>query len=422
MIDILHIIPHLGGGVGKALSTLITSFEGTNYTHTFLLLERPDKKQFLDIITEFGCEVHVSPNAEIVDKLIGSADIVQLEWWDHPAIFKFLCQRDLPAMRLLIWSHVSGLCPPLFPDGLVGLAHRFIFTSECSFKAESVRNLSKVDYLRLAFVSSGVGFPQRNDAKFNSTEKLSFGFMGSLNSSKIHPEFINYLSGVSVKDFQVSIWADGFYKDKLISQCDDIGKHHLIKFEGYTTDPAATLSELDVFIYLLNPSHYGTAENVLLEAMSLGVVPIVMNNLSESMVVEHGVTGLVVSNPKEFSDAVEWLLLNPDEREVLSKNASEKIANFYTPEIMCKRMSSYYDEVMLFSKIKVNFKNVLGESPYDWFMACKTNKSDELSDVVKMIKNDEVEETKGSLKHFLDYFPKDLKLKSFNESVKLASS
>ena len=31
-------------------------------------------------------------------------------------------------------------------------------------------------------------------------------------------------------------------------------------------------------LYILNRNHYGSAENILIEAMSLGVIPIVLNN------------------------------------------------------------------------------------------------------------------------------------------------
>ena len=43
-----------------------------------------------------------------------------------------------------------------------------------------------------------------------------------------------------------------------------------ISFAAQTAEPAAALSEADIFFYPLQPDHYGTAENALIEAMSLG--------------------------------------------------------------------------------------------------------------------------------------------------------
>ncbi len=409
---VLHVMPHIGGGVGKALSTLVGACTGTPFSHAFLLLEIPEKKQFFEKIKELGCEVYVTPDAETTDQLINNADIVQLEWWNHPAIFKFLCKHDLPDMRLLIWCHVSGIHTPIIPSGLVGLATRFLFTSACSLEAENLSNLDKEYRSRLGVVSSGVGFPSSCSRIFSTYSPLRFGYMGSLNFSKLHPQFINFLSAVSIDDFKVSIWGDDFYKDKLISQCEEIGKPDLTEFKGYTTDPATTLSTLDVFVYLLNPLHYGTAENVLLEAMSLGVVPIVLNNAAESAIVENGETGLVIRNPKEFAAVVEWLVHNLNDRKRMSKNAAKKIAKRYSPEIMSQTMISFYNQIIPYSKCKVDFRSVLGKDPYDWYMACQENNNDEFTVANGTANYEAFEETKGSLKHFLSYFSEDTRLKN----------
>ena len=45
-IKILHITTHMGGGVGKVISDL--AVHDTQYTHSILLLEEPEKKQFID--------------------------------------------------------------------------------------------------------------------------------------------------------------------------------------------------------------------------------------------------------------------------------------------------------------------------------------------------------------------------------------
>jgi len=67
-LKILHILPHLGGGVGKALSSLVIGATGSKIDHAFLLLEQPEKKQFLERIKELGCKVYVRPDAETADQ------------------------------------------------------------------------------------------------------------------------------------------------------------------------------------------------------------------------------------------------------------------------------------------------------------------------------------------------------------------
>ena len=47
-MKIVHVMPHMGGGVGKALSTLVEVFEVNNYSHSFIVLENLEKKQFFN--------------------------------------------------------------------------------------------------------------------------------------------------------------------------------------------------------------------------------------------------------------------------------------------------------------------------------------------------------------------------------------
>ena len=349
-------------------------------------------------------------NKKTINKLIKSADIIQLEWWNHPAIFQFLCTHNFPKIRLLVWCHVSGLYTPIIPIKLISSSSRFLFTSACSYKSDDIISLNETDKLKLGVVSSGTGFTPEKPKVFKSKVQLNYGYMGSLNTSKLHPRFIDYLSGVSISNFKVGIWGDDFYKDDMVFQCEEVGNPNLIKFNGYTTSPASTLLSLDIFIYLLNPNHYGTAENVLLEAMSLGVIPIVLNNPAEIEIVKNRETGLIVSSKNEFVEAINWLENNPDERKRISINASKIVAEKYTLETMFQSMKSFYDQNMSLPKSTVNFNNVLGSEPYEWYMACQKYIDIELDNSNKNAKNSENEETKGSLRHYLDYFPYDSRL------------
>jgi hypothetical protein len=117
VITVLHITPHLGGGVGKALSGLLvqTRVSGAPVVHLVICLEKPEKSQFIDRILDNGDEVIIAPDVSRIDELVSKADIVQVEWWNHPAIIECLCSMAPQAMRLLVWCHVSGLYNPIIP-------------------------------------------------------------------------------------------------------------------------------------------------------------------------------------------------------------------------------------------------------------------------------------------------------------------
>ena len=97
------------------------------------------------------------------------------------------------------------------------------------------------------------------------------------------------------------------------------------------TEPAAALSDADIFFYPLQPDHYGTAENVLVEAMSLGLAPVVLNNPAEMAIVRDSKTGFIAQSIEECVSLLQTLLSSPEVREKISRNAIRHVAETRTP-------------------------------------------------------------------------------------------
>ena len=85
MKKILHITAHMGGGVGRVLSRIATySNNNSCYRHKIILLERPEKINFIEECINNNVEVVVESDFNnIIDEAL-LVDIVQLEWWHHP--------------------------------------------------------------------------------------------------------------------------------------------------------------------------------------------------------------------------------------------------------------------------------------------------------------------------------------------------
>ena len=282
--------------------------------------------------------------------MLGNADIVQLEWWNHPATFNYLCRNRLPAMRLLVWCHVSGLHTPVIPRGLLAGAGRFVFTSHCSMQVSMIADLDEKERARIGVVGSGVGLSDPRVRTPCPNHSLRVGYIGSLNFSKLHPRYIDYLNAVDVPGFKVTLWGDLENQDILLDQCRRSGRLDLIECAGFASDVAVKLASLDVLAYLLNPYHYGTAENALLEAMSARVVPIVLGNPAECAIVRNGRTGFVLDSPQDFAKAITFLLYNPEERERIGRNASDWVSTNFNPEILGQGMAREYEQVLCTEK------------------------------------------------------------------------
>ena len=419
MTDILHITPHLGGGVGKAVSGLIRqSMRSNGHRHTVYALERPIKTQFNEVLEAAGCPVHYAPTMAELHSAIAAADIVQVEFWNHPAIVQALCEHPPPPMRLVVWCHVSGLYQPAIPWGLIKQAEAFLFTSPSSLELLHRHGPAPQAHV----LSSGGGMdemppPQKSD------NSLRAGYLGSLNLSKLHSDFVGYVAAVDLPDFSVRMIGDEINRPILEAQCRALGRPNLLEFLGYRNDVASELAQLDVLIYLLNPHHYGTAENTLLEAMAMGVVPIVLDNPSERHIVEHDRTGRIVRTPEDLAHDLAWLATSPADRVRLAGAAAATVRKRYTYANMATAFDQHYREIALRKKCQHAFCDVFGPTPSDWFLAFQPENSYFSLDreAVPPSATEQpnlYERTKGSVFHFLDYFPNDPRLSSWGEILR----
>ena len=71
---------------------------------------------------EHGIPVWSAPAAASLHRMMETADIVQVHFWNSPGLYELLAS-DLPAMRLLVWPHIAGEHPPqVIPPQLLEFA------------------------------------------------------------------------------------------------------------------------------------------------------------------------------------------------------------------------------------------------------------------------------------------------------------
>lgn len=418
-MNVVHLTPHLGGGVGRALVGVVRTSEH-EINHSFICLEQPDKTQFIDDIVEAGGNVFISPTEEQICKLIQNADIVQLEWWCHPATL--LCLSKLPslAMRLVIWCHTSGLYHEIIPSRLIEAAQQVLLTSPCSFQSPNIQNaLSKTD---VVYSNGGLEHWPLSQANKDQSE-LSVAYIGSLNFSKLHPDYVSFLSEVPIERFSVKVIGDIQNQAELMLQAAQNNKPALFEWIGYTENVSNELKDVNVLAYILNPNHYGTNENALLEAMAMGIVPVVLNNPAEMAIVDHGVTGLVVCDKNEFAEALIWLHQQPKQRMKMGLAASRYAKEKYTQDRMKRAFSVHYQAMLAHKKQLVSLSELFGNSPSDWFLACHENNDIYSEQGTIKLPTDQLkhyalrEKTKGSVHHFSHYFPSDALLQSWSKQL-----
>lgn len=364
-MKILHVTPHLGGGVGKAHAAIAPALAG-EVEQTFALLEDARDRRFADRIEAAGARVVAAASLDHVATLAETADIVQFEFWNHPRLLECLARCPFPVMRSVFWSHISGLSRPVIAPGLIEQAGRFVFSTEASRAARGMDRLSQGARERLAVINSGFGFAGGPGGARCGNEMPQIAYLGTVDFAKMHPGFFDAVEPLD-DDVRVSVW--GHVNPSVILRARAMRRADRIVFCGHTDDPESALSGADIFFYPLRRDHYGTAENALIEAMSLGLVPVVLDNPVEAAIVRHGKTGLVAGSIEECASLLRRLLSSPQERDRLAANAIRHVAESCSPARSAAAFVELWGGLLSEPRRLCNFRGIVGQWPADWYLS-----------------------------------------------------
>lgn len=434
MFKVLHIMPHMGPGVGKALSALsINAAKSENkYQHRVLLLEKPFNFAYITLCKENGVDVFWPQDKQELINIISDADIVQLEWWHHPLVLGFLKDLSQIPIRLTVWSHISGCNYPVIPARFIDLPEHFSFTTAYSHENPFWDEAEKQKIISESTVACGSGgYDNVSGIVPQSHSGFNIGYIGTLDFRKLHPEFVDFCAEVNLPDAKFILVGDTENKPGILKQAHEKNITNEFEFTGFTNDVKTEFARFDVFGYLLNPDHFGTTDNVLLEAMGAGMPIIILNQCGEKYVVRHMETGLIINNIKEYGQAVRYLYDNPEERKRLGENAKKTAFNEFSPQATMHKLHSQYEIVISRPKKCYQFEDVFGSEPYQWFLgglgkerlifeSCagksiinKTDLEDQINNSRDILKD----RTKSSIPHFYSYFPFDKNLEYWNKII-----
>jgi glycosyltransferase involved in cell wall biosynthesis len=402
-MNILHIAPHLGGGVGKAHAAIGAALPKQVW-RTFLLLEQPRDRQYIDAVEAQGARVIVTDGLDQVAEAAATADIVQFEFWNHPRLYECLARLPFPAMRSVFWSHISGLSAPVIQLGLMEQAGRFVFTTEASFSMRSVTMISASAAGKLAVINSGFGFAAAPGRTSRHDRRPGIAYLGTVDFAKMHPGFFGAIDALDGTDVRAAVWGDVEPSGEVVRTARAMRHPERVEFRGRTDAPAAALSAADIFFYPLQRRHYGTGENALVEAMSLGLVPVVLDNAVERSIVRHEQTGFVVRSIDECVAALRTLLTTARLMDRMSLNAARDIAEGRTPGRSAQQFMALWRSLLEEPKTAADFGPVVGGDPAAWFLAtqCLPGEAYAVSE-----RAEAGVLSKGTLAHFQSAFPGD---------------
>lgn len=428
METVLHITAHMGGGVGKILSSLAT-YKENKYKHKIVLLEKPQKNNFYDICIQHNIDICICEDVERIFELMDEADIVQIEWWHHPKMAELLSKFNGEICRLIVWSHVSGCNYPFLPFEFVKRVP-FMFTSKYSVENSMWTDEQREYAENNCNIVNSAGIIKTEKSEKKKNEFFNIGYVGTLNYSKLNPNFVEFCKAINIPNAHFIIVGDKTNEYDIREKARNVGIEEKIEFVGYTDNVEAQLSRFDVFGYILNPFHFGTTENALLESMEAGICPICLNQNTEKHIIQNGKTGILVNSIKEYGEAVRYLYNNVNEREILGYNARNYIKDNFSISQTVLKIEHVYDDLMKTEKKEYYFSNIFGQEPYEWFLSClypedkqmflnslEEHISLDLEEILKNCRYILRDKSKSSIVQFYEYYSNDRILSRWNNII-----
>jgi glycosyltransferase involved in cell wall biosynthesis len=312
-MKVLHLTVHLGGGIGKAHAALAPHLPA-DIRQRFVLLQEPIDNRHVDTIMRHGGEIVTGANIPMLRLLIADADVVQFEYWGHPALDELIAEVGIPQASVC-WLHVSGLGKPSLPLPLLDSFGRVALTSPISRPLLPPQLLHKT-----SVINSGFGVAGMRAHAHPPRPKPAIAYLGTVDFKKLHRGIFDTVDALDDDMAPVSLWG---HISPEVAACAAAMRHpERIKLRGHTLDPVSALADADIFFYPLRRDHYGTAENALIEAMSMGLVPVVLDNPAETEIVAHGKSGFVAHTIDECVSCLRRIVQAPSLREEMGAGAA----------------------------------------------------------------------------------------------------
>ncbi len=187
-MNILHITPHMGGGVGRVLMNYFAAAPRAGGKFSLHCLDYINDKARA-FMEGAGIEHHDRLGRDYgrLAALMAKADVTVVHFWNHPLLYDFILNGLWPEGRALFWSHVSGhSAPQVFTGPLLDFPDLFAFTTPHSFTAPAVRALSEGEKAaKIRLLNNCGGLDYVGPARRLHHERFRVGYVGTVDYQKM---------------------------------------------------------------------------------------------------------------------------------------------------------------------------------------------------------------------------------------------
>lgn len=415
-----HLVAHLGGGIGRALRHLICNDASTQ--HEIISIDETRDRRHVEVLNDAGAETVVFDRIADIAAHLSRYDIVQIEYWNHPRLYQVLSRLNDVNARWLLWSHISGRTSPCIPAQLPATLNACIFSTQLSLAAFQRDNPAAEN---LHFIASAAGLAEAQ-IQAHAARAIDALYVGTLSPAKIHPDYAEFLKRFVELGFGDTVIAGDISGDcNLPATLAAQGIAAKVELAGHVDQVQPLFEAAKYFFYILNPGHYGTSENALIEAMSAGVVPIVLDNQIERDLVAPSRGGYIIKSADDLI-ALKDQLLDAVRWRQKSENCLAYIAEHYPPGRTASEFDAVYQTVLGSAARPLRFDETFGRTPHEWFLSTRADaaqwRDDYIADLVARRDYAVTAVTKGSVAQFCSVFPEDPVLQAWSAATQAQAS
>jgi len=172
-------------------------------------------------------------------------------------------------------------------------------------------------------LGTGVDYPVAVKNKITPKATSNLVFAGRLSERKGVLTLLDSFSKIIEKNNNVHLWilGDGDLYDRILEKCEQLMLSNHVTVTGIVENPQDYFTMADICIF---PSHKGDGlMGTVLESMANGKPVISTTKNGNEDVITSGLNGILIepNNVEELTLAIQNLLDNPKQREILGKNA-----------------------------------------------------------------------------------------------------
>ena len=352
-MKILHILPRMiGGGPERSVLALASEMAslGDPCKNVIAVLDTPISRNMLLAARRLKIDVAVRPDQAVLQHLIIDADIVQIHYWNHPALLALLRGMKFPPARVIVCSCILGLtAPQVLTEAIGRFADALVLTSEAS--GESAGAVAARANGRLVVVLPGVADMRRLDGfTRRSHDDCVVGYLGVVNDAKMHPHFAQMAARVTHPSVRFLICGGGGGEDSLRRDLEALGLGPRTEIIGPVENIRPVFERMDIFGYPLAEQTYATSEKALQEAMWVGLPPVVFPHGGVRLLVQHERTGLVAQTESDYVAAIDRLAGDAGLRSHLGAEARKFARLHFDPRRWAQAAMALMNEVSSWSR------------------------------------------------------------------------